>query len=327
MCLPSALSDASIWSSTCLEASASSEFDQLERRRRPRVRIRGEQRSTALDLQRELRLLALEPYPQRIGPADIRAAVMVVADPGGERHETRHERRPLARIELARDIEHDLVQLADGIDRMADRIHRAREFIGERDAGRPVAEIARLLDDGVHLASAERTPAVIRARGKLGQKATERVRHGERRMRREDDPVVEAFDQGERNSAKGSRLAIAAREAEDQFAQPRLVGGDAGLSNISADALGALDEALQRHVLDEFSERSPTRARCGRQGGSARAPCAGSDCRTGRPRRLRGSRPSERATAGAGRWDRAPARAEMRPPRRGSRPLGCGQGL
>ncbi len=73
-------------------------------------------------------------------------------------------------------------------------------------------------------------------------------------MRREDDPVVEALDQ-RTEFREGKPLAIAAREAQDQFAQPRPVGGDAGLSNIGADALGALDETLERHVLDELFER------------------------------------------------------------------------
>ena len=73
-------------------------------------------------------------------------------------------------------------------------------------------------------------------------------------MRREDDPVVEPFDQRTKFSER-EPLAVAARETEDQLTQTRLVGGDAGLSDIGPDALGTLDEALERHVLDELRER------------------------------------------------------------------------
>ncbi len=85
---------------------------------------------------RKLPPLHLQSQPQRVPPADIGAAVGVVADPARQDHRTRIEFRPAIRPGAARDGQQCRVELVDRIAAMLDGSDSLRKLVRQRDRRR-----------------------------------------------------------------------------------------------------------------------------------------------------------------------------------------------
>ena len=137
-----------------------------------------------------------QPLGEGDRPADVGASVRVVADPGRERHQARPQLAPVVGVELPRDVERDLVDLAHDGAHLADDLHRLGVLLGADRAcagGRWVMRSSTVQD-----LLARRV--VVRAERRRGQHGLQFHRPTEGRVRREHEAVVDALDTARRTS-------------------------------------------------------------------------------------------------------------------------------
>ena len=92
---------------------------------------------------RKLPALHLQSQPQRVPPADIGAAVGVVADPARQDHRTGIEFRPAIRPGTARNSQQRRIEMVDRIAAVRDGCDSLRELVGQRDRRRTMRSRSR----------------------------------------------------------------------------------------------------------------------------------------------------------------------------------------
>ena len=194
----------------------------------------------------ELVELHHQPLGERDRPADVGAAIGVVADPGGQREQARPQLAPVVGVELARDVEGDFVDLAhDGAD-LSDDLDRLGMLLGKIEPGRrPVGQALGTRQDLLALRIA------VRAERGRGQHGLQLHRPPEGRVRGEHEAVVDALDPGGEHGEWLRRTIRGACQPHEQLTDALAIAGGVELTQIAARGGGSLGEGLAGQALDQ----------------------------------------------------------------------------
>ncbi len=215
--------------------------DRIQRLGDPRGERRGRGDRRHLRLQpRELPPLHLQPQPQRVPPADVGAAVGVVADPARQDHRPRIELGPAIRPRAARHRQQRGVELVDRVAAMGDRRGGLGELLRQRDRG-------GRCDPAV----GSRPPT-----GGLRQCVPDRRRQREGRMRGEHRRKPRPFHQRAIfRPAHRAVVRIRSQQSLRQVVQDRGMRRDVGAADIVGDAACTIGEGRVAQVFDQRPDR------------------------------------------------------------------------
>ena len=199
----------------------------------------------------ELQDLDPEALGEGRGPGNVGAAVEVVADPAREGDEARAELGPALRVELSRDLEDQLVNLAQRRVQVDQGAQRLTVLLGEveRAVGTMLA-----LADRAQLRLAVRRIARLRQR-QLAQEDAELLGEREGRVRGDDDAEALALDALAEGLEGDAPAAAIPGEALDQLPDRGPVGVPAALAEIAPEAAGPAQEGQRGEALDQLLDR------------------------------------------------------------------------
>ena len=161
----------------------------------------------------ELQTLHRQAQPQRVPPADIGAAVGVVADPARQDDRPRARGEPAVRPDAARRVQQRAGQGVERVAAVGDCLHRRIEFFCE---GRAVWAVA------------DEAGAVGAPARRFGQRCKHGTRQGERRMGGEHGRETRPFDALAKR-APGHRTVIGIGPDQACGERDHLLADDAGI--------------------------------------------------------------------------------------------------